>query len=138
MKSTLSEALELLGIKQLNSIEIVELVDKGLTKGNFKTFCKTSGCDPLLAAKVISVNRANLVTKKFNARLNNKVSEKLLMLAEVFALGKATLEKWQSVNDWMSTPIPTLASKRPIELMTNTFGFSLVKEELLRIEHGLY
>lgn len=69
--------------------------------------------------------------------LTQEVTEKALQLANLYKHGEDVFgESWR-FQGWMNHPSLALGGKKPIELLDTTFGFQLVGDELIRIEHGI-
>lgn len=81
-----------------------------------------------------------LLDKKHSAaRLTIHEAELVIRLAELYELGLETFDHdAQAFRHWIETPIPALENQTPQTLITSWLGIDLVKEELLRIEHGVY
>jgi putative toxin-antitoxin system antitoxin component (TIGR02293 family) len=64
-------------------------------------------------------------------------SEKIL---EITLLNKKGIEVFgnpQKFNTWLDSKSIALGGVKPKELLDSSFGISLVKDELIRIEHGV-
>lgn len=71
--------------------------------------------------------------KRFPSIYSEKILEMMLLLkwgAEVFG-------DEDNFAVWLNTKSIALGSQKPKELLDNTFGIHLVKDELTRIEHGV-
>jgi putative toxin-antitoxin system antitoxin component (TIGR02293 family) len=77
--------------------------------------------------------------QKSNRRFKPIHSEKIIELAEVTKLG---LEVFDNNNGhfrlWLETPSFTLGKRRPIDLLSDSYGKDLVISELVRIEEGIF
>lgn len=73
------------------------------------------------------------------ANITSAASENVVKLAELFEVGLATFDNdEESFLNWLNGPIPALNNEKPITLLSSNLGIDLVKDELLRIEHGVY
>jgi uncharacterized protein (DUF2384 family) len=41
-------------------------------------------------------------------------------------------------KSWLMTPAKTLGNKIPFELLDSSFGFEIVKNEIVRIQYNVY
>ncbi len=64
-------------------------------------------------------------------------SEKIVEIAMLFKLGEEVFGSRAHFNAWLQTESLPLNKVRPIDLIDNSFGIGLVKDELMRIEHGI-
>mgnify|MGYP000353694700 FL=1 len=66
-------------------------------------------------------------------------SENVVKLAELYEIGLSAFDNnSESFVTWLDSPIPALNNDKPIHLLSSSLGIDLVKEELLRIEYGVY
>ena len=64
-------------------------------------------------------------------------SEKILEILLLTRLGIDVFGSSEKFNSWLETKNMILGNKKPKEFLDNTFGISLLKDELTRIEHGI-
>jgi putative toxin-antitoxin system antitoxin component (TIGR02293 family) len=64
-------------------------------------------------------------------------SEKILEILLLYKLGIEVFGNNEKFSAWLGAKNMALGSKKPIELLDNSFGISLLKDELTRIEHGV-
>ena len=64
-------------------------------------------------------------------------SEKIMEILLLTRLGIEVFGNSEKFNSWLETKNMVLGSKKPKEFLDNTFGISLLKDELTRIEHGI-
>ncbi|MDQ3111425.1 MAG: DUF2384 domain-containing protein [Bacteroidota bacterium] len=64
-------------------------------------------------------------------------SEKILEVTMLYKFGIDVFGSTERFNTWLETKNLVLDGAKPKDLLDNTFGISLVKDELTRIEYGL-
>ena len=64
-------------------------------------------------------------------------SEKILEVMLLYKLGINVFGNKEKFISWIETKNLVLGGVKPKELLDNTFGISLLKDELTRIEHGI-
>lgn len=64
-------------------------------------------------------------------------SEKIIEMAEVAKLGLDVFGNMEKLKLWLDTPNFALGSKKPLELLKDSYGKELVISELTRINHGI-
>ena len=90
-------------------------------------------------AELIGVSVRTYQRQKRTANITNAASENVLKLAELFEIGLTTFDNdEESFLTWLNASIPALNNEKPINLLSSNLGIELVKDELLRIEHGIY
>ncbi len=135
----MESALKLLGVKgSPTDLEVVELLEKGLTKRNYLRAKKFTGFSHQGMAAVLSISTKTLESKDDDDRLSDTASERLLKLAEVAAQGIQVFNSAELFREWLHRPLRPLGGKRPSELMVNMYGLENVKRLLGRIEHSVY
>ena len=91
------------------------------------------------SAELIGVSVRTFQRQKQTANITFAASENVLKLAELYEIGITTFDNnVESFVSWLNARIPALNNDRPIELLSSNLGIDLVKEELLRIEYGIY
>jgi putative toxin-antitoxin system antitoxin component (TIGR02293 family) len=90
-------------------------------------------------AELIGVSVRTYQRQKRTANMTFAASENVLKLAELYETGITAFDdNEESFIAWLNSPIPALNNEKPIELLSSNLGIDLVKEELLRIEYGIY
>jgi len=64
-------------------------------------------------------------------------SEKILEVMLLYKLGVNVFGNKEKFITWIETKNLALGGVKPKELLDNTFGISFLKDELIRIEHGI-
>lgn len=64
-------------------------------------------------------------------------SEKIFEIAEVTLVGLDVFGSAEKLNLWLLTPNYALGSKKPFQLIKDSYGKNLVISELIRISHGI-
>ncbi len=64
-------------------------------------------------------------------------SEKILEVTLLYKFGADVFGSNEKFNSWLETKNIMLGGVKPKDLLDNTFGISLVKDELTRIEYGI-
>ena len=90
-------------------------------------------------AELIGVSVRTYQRQKRTANITNAASENVLKLAELYETGLTTFDNdEESFHSWLTASVPALNNERPIDLLSSNLGIDLIKDELLRIEHGIY
>jgi putative toxin-antitoxin system antitoxin component (TIGR02293 family) len=75
--------------------------------------------------------------KKEKRTFDSLQSEKILQIAILYRMGIDVFGNKEKFNSWLLTDNLALGKIKPKELLDNTFGISMLHDELIRIEHGV-
>lgn len=89
-------------------------------------------------AAILNISERTLQRKKELDLLNNKISEHILQIAEVYSRGSEVFSNLDDFHVWNGLENRALGNKKPIELLSSRYGAQMVLEELGRIEHGIF
>lgn len=135
----MKKAYQLLGIPgSPSSVDVVELLERGLTKSSYLRAKAFTGFSHQDMAAILSVSTKTLESKKNTDRLSDTASERLLKLAEVAELGMRVFNSATLFQDWLKKPLRPLGGKKPVNLMVNMYGLETIKNLLGRIDHSVY
>lgn len=110
-----------------------------LKKRHIILISKKLGLPQKEAAQLMGVSVRTFQRQRKTANITNAASENVVKLAELFDVGLATFDDdEESFLNWLNASIPALNNEKPITLLSSNLGIDLVKDELLRIEHGVY
>lgn len=89
-------------------------------------------------SRVLHVSERTLHRYNAEDRLSPDISERALMLANLYERGVEVFKNADNFTDWLRTPLPAFNDQKPIQLLDTSFGFQLILDELGRIEHGVF
>ncbi|WP_062060336.1 type II toxin-antitoxin system Xre/ParS family antitoxin [Aquimarina longa] len=121
-----------------NMYDFIELSRNGIDKKALLHLAKTIGFDLKELAHVLHMSERTIQRYDLNKKLSTEASAKALQLAKLYAKGENVFGDLTRFKNWMNHPSVALAMKKPKELLDTTFGFQLLNEELIRIEHGIF
>lgn len=75
--------------------------------------------------------------KKQKGTFNAITSEKIIEITMLNKFGIEVFGNQENFNVWLNTKNVALGSIKPKELLDSSFGIQLLKDELIRIEHGI-
>jgi putative toxin-antitoxin system antitoxin component (TIGR02293 family) len=99
---------------QMTSFEKMELIEAGISKKDLENLKEYAGLD------------------------YEKLSEKIVALADIYSYGYEVFEDKNKFNEWIFTANSALGGKRPYDLLNNSFGREEVKHLIGRIDYGVY
>jgi len=74
--------------------------------------------------------------QKDGKKLNVQNSEQLLKMIALYQKAEEVFGNLESFNRWLRKPAVGLGNRQPLSFLQTSGGINLVREELLRIEHG--
>lgn len=75
--------------------------------------------------------------KKENKRFQAGFAERILEIKMLYKYGVEVFEDKGNFDSWLNTKSIALGGTKPKDLLDTTFGINLVRDELIRIEHGV-
>ncbi len=76
--------------------------------------------------------------KKENKKFESIYTEKILEIILLFNRGIEVFQNENNFYEWLNTPSMALGNIKPLSIIDNSFGIEAVKNELGRIEHGIF
>ena len=116
----------------------IDIVESGISKSQLEEVKKQTGLDYEVLSNILAVTKATLHNKKGNEKFNANVSERILLLADIYAYGIEVFGTKERFNSWLISNILALGGKKPIERLNTTLGMQEVKQILGRIDYGVY
>jgi putative toxin-antitoxin system antitoxin component (TIGR02293 family) len=116
----------------------INIIDAGVSKTEFEEVKKQTGLDYETLSNILSVTKATLHSKKGNEKFNATVSERILMLAEIYAYGIEIFEDKSRFNQWLLSNLIALGGKRPVDYLHTQYGMEEIKNLIGRIAYGVY
>ena len=123
---------------QWSSYKKIDAIKEGISKEELENLKEQTGLDYDTLAKILSVAKATLHNKKGKAKFDMSVSERLLLLADIYSYGYEVFENKDRFNQWMKHGNAALGGITPLELLDTLYGMEEVKHLIGRIEYGVY
>lgn len=138
-----AQVADILGGKQVlgrnlrTRMDFVELGVAGITKDAASHLARYLSLSIAGFARLLPVTPRTLQRYSPKKLLSPAVSEQVLQVAEVVALGTEVFGDRDNFLAWLSMPSAPLGDRKPIDLLSSRFGAELVTDELGRIAHGI-
>ena len=121
-----------------NALALIKMIRKGIGYTAFEKFALSFSYSLAEWAGFLHLSERSMQRYKKEKRAFDPLqSEKIVEIAMLFKLGEEVFGSKAQFNTWLQTESLPLNKIKPIELIDNTFGIGLVKDELVRIEHGI-
>ncbi len=118
--------------------DLISITRHGIFKRNLSLLAEKLSFTMNEISRVLHVSERTLQRYKDEDRLSSDISERTLMLTNLYERGVEVFENADNFTDWLRTPLPAFNNQKPIQLLDTSFGFQLILDELGRIEHGVF
>ncbi len=122
----------------INTLSLVELVRHGV---GFDTFDKFANRSPFSAnewSTYLHLSERTMQRYKSERRTFDPLqSEKIIEIALFYNKGVEVFGTSEKFNSWLETDNLALGGTKPKMLLDNSFGISIVRDELTAIEYGI-
>lgn len=132
------EKAKVIPVFQWSSYQKIDAIKEGISKEELENLKDQTGLDYDTLAKILSVAKATLHNKKGKAKFDMSVSERLLLLADLYSYGYEVFDSKESFNRWMKTDNTALGNVAPIYMLDTLYGMEEVKHLIGRIDYGVY
>lgn len=119
---------------------ITSMIKQGVPYHVFEQIKKTYPLSGQEWAELIHISYKTL--QRYEAKeaytFKENHSERILAITEVLDYGLYYFDDPENFRRWLDTPSFALGDSKPLDLLTNSFGRSLVLNELVHLEHGIF
>lgn len=130
-----------LSFKSLDNNDVFKLINATREGVDYKTFNEFSVTYPLNTtdwSRILNVSERTFQRyKRENKKFDSIHTEKLLLIMLLFKKGTEVFGNKSNFLTWINSKNIALGGVLPISLLDNSFGISMVKDELIKIEHGV-
>ncbi len=125
----------------LENNEVFKLINETRKGVDYNIFDELSAKYPLSNkdwARILNMSERTIQRYKQEKRRFEPIhSEKLLLIVLLFKKGTEVFGNKSNFLTWIHSRNIALGGAKPINLLDNSFGINMVKDELLKIEHGI-
>jgi putative toxin-antitoxin system antitoxin component (TIGR02293 family) len=123
-------------LKLLSDIEVVKTARAGITKETINEIIRNTGMTQVEFAKYINLTTRAIQRKDNHEKLSINISEKALLISNLYSRGSQLFEGIDNFKEWMNTSNLALGNVKPKEYLDTFSGIEYLMEELGRIEYG--
>jgi len=116
-------------------LELINRIRIGVKKDDWKQFIKHIGATEKEFEFILPTSISSMQKKEVYGR---ETSERIYEISRLFGLGYEVFDSPGEFKAWLMTPSKALGNKKPFELLDSSFGFELVENEIIRIQHNVY
>ena len=130
-----------LTFKSLENSDILKLIHvtrKGIDYNTFNEFTVSFPLNISTWSKILNMSERTIQRyRREKKRLDSIHTEKLLLIMLLFNKGVSVFGNITNFLAWINSKSIPLGGVKPIDLLDNSFGINMVKDELIKIEHGV-
>lgn len=131
-----SVSYQSLGNRNISSL--IATVRKGISFASFINLVKKSPFNVAEWSSFLHLSERTMQRyKKEEKSFDPIYSEKILEITLLYRKGVEVFGDSERFNAWLNANNVALGNVKPKDLLDNTFGISLLKDEIGRIEHGV-
>lgn len=119
-------------------MQLVDLARKGISKQSLLKLSDVAGLTLKELADLLPVSLRTIQRCSEDDLLDPSVSEHALLIAELITNAGNIFNTAEDVKSWLKSPLIGLGGIKPVTLLDTSFGIRLVREELGRLEYGVY
>ncbi|WP_187269507.1 type II RES/Xre toxin-antitoxin system antitoxin [Flagellimonas hymeniacidonis] len=120
-------------------IQLVDAIREGIGYGDFEKIAAPMQFDTVAWARVLGTTTRTLERyKKEDKVFKAQQSERIIEIKQLYHKGMEVFNDKESFHIWLHTENIPLGKVTPLSLLDTNLGISMVKDELGRIEHGLF
>lgn len=126
-------------LSDAQSLHVAEVLRSGLSWDIFTRIAAAMHFNLSEWAQMLHVSERTLQRQKKDARaFQGLEAERVIEIALLFRLGRSVFGSDTHFRQWLDLPCVALGNIRPASLLESAFGIHLLREELIRIEHGIF
>ena len=119
-------------------LDIVHAVRTGVDQIAFARFAKLGGFSQREWAHFLHISERTMQRlKKEKRRFDAPQSERIIQIMMLFNFGTKLFGSIDKFNLWLNTPNVALGNRLPKDLLDSSFGIDMLKDEIVRLEHGV-
>ncbi len=116
-------------------LRIIDASKKGVSATQLKNLLQEIGLNLKELSDILPVSYSSLSKKKV---FSPEVSERIYALTILYRLGIDVFSDKDIFTGWLRKPNQAIGGSIPFDLLGSNLGMDIVRDELLRIEHGLF
>ncbi len=116
--------------------ELIKHSREGIKKSTLKKVLSDTGLTLTELSRYSHITPRSIQNKKDNEKLSTPVSEKVLVIAKLYARGEDVFGDKDKFRIWMDTVNLVMGNVKPKSYLDLSEGVHLIMEELIAIEHG--
>jgi putative toxin-antitoxin system antitoxin component (TIGR02293 family) len=125
-------------IDDINAMSLSDLVRKGVGFAAFDKFANNSPFSSNEWSAYLHLSERTMQRYRYEKRTFEPLqSEKIIEIALFYNKGVEVFGTSEKFNSWLETDNLALGSIKPKTMLDNTFGISVLRDELTALEYGI-
>lgn len=121
-----------------DALQLIRMVREGLDYPAFERFSAEAPFSAAEWAAYLHLSERTIQRyKKEQSSFEPPQTERILEIVLLFQQGEKVFGQKEKFNTWLNATSVALGNMKPKELLDSSFGINLLKDELIRIEHGV-
>ena len=126
-------------LSDAQSLQVAEVLRTGLSWDVFMRIAASIHLNLSEWAQLLHVSERTLQRQKKDARaFQGLEAERVIEIALLFRQGRSVFGSDTHFRQWLDLPCVALGNIHPASLLESSFGMRLLRDELIRIEHGVF
>jgi putative toxin-antitoxin system antitoxin component (TIGR02293 family) len=121
-----------------NDVDLIEISRKGLPTSVVHTLSLLLSISMEKMSQLLHMSHRTIQRKSDSDLLNVYSTEQVLEIADVISRGIEVLGSLDAFTSWLHSEVRHLDYQKPIDYLDTSFGTTLIKDALGRIEQGVY
>ena len=125
-------------IDDLNTLQLINALKKGIRYSLFKSLLEKIPFSLSEWSAFLHLSERTMQRYKKEKKSFDPISsERIVAISMLYNYGKEVFGSSNDFNTWLQTKNIAMGGIIPKDLLDSSFGISLIKDELTRIEHGV-
>ncbi len=122
-----------------DNLKMVDLIRKGISYAVFAAIQKVLPLTVTDWEEILNLNMRSVMRYKAQGKSFKPIqSEKILQIVHIYALGLEVFGDKNKLNNWLIASSFALGSRKPVDLLKDSYGQQLLINELTRISYGIF
>ncbi len=124
---------------QEDDLAMMMAAERGVPYGDYEAIMAQSDLSSQDWSGILHISERTLQRLRADRKvMDSSASERLLAVAQLLRMGARVLGSPQALRQWIETESPALGGVKPLDFLPSTFGQRLLRDELGRMEHGVW
>ncbi|GAA4146519.1 hypothetical protein GCM10022216_31540 [Sphingobacterium kyonggiense] len=117
------------------NVELIERIRKGVRKSDWKDLIAVIGSNEKDFEHILPTSISSMQKKEV---YDLETSERIYEISRLFGLGYEVFDSPDKFKNWLFTTSRALGNKKPFDLLDSSLGFTIVENEIIRIQYNVY
>lgn len=117
--------------------DLVEVAREGIAKKNLLSLARRLSLTIQEIADILHISERTLQRYRDDTFIRTEHADRAIELAKLYERGIEVLGTAEAFDNWLRHPSYALRDEVPLDLLDTSIGFTMVQDELGRIEHGI-